>query len=211
MNLLKICLFLFSFQATGQGFDPANMAPQQAQPQTQINEFQPQQLQPQLQQQPQEGVVSEVMPGAAPQIPAVHNEAGPPPPAKAGPFTQLTTGPNNSKELEKKIALRVKDPFMLPNHLYLKIKKKLGDVQGEGYVDESVEPQRRWALKRYKLVAIIWNVKKPKAMITDKLNNLHMFHVNDQIGNNEGIITSISNGEVVVDEKGIETKLKMTN
>lgn len=98
---------------------------------------------------------------------------------------------------------------MLPGHLYLKIKRKLGDVQGEGYVDESVEPQRRWALKRYKLVAIIWNVKKPKAMILDLQNNMHMFYVNDRIGNGEGVITSIGNGEVVVDEKGNETRMKM--
>lgn len=130
-------------------------------------------------------------------------------PVKAGPFTQQSVGTNNSKELEQKLAGRVKDPFMLPNHLYMKIKRKLGDIQGEGYIDESVEPQRRWALKRYKLVAIIWNVKRPKAMITDAKQDLHMFYVNDRIGNSEGIITGISNGEVTVNEKGTESKLKM--
>jgi hypothetical protein len=98
---------------------------------------------------------------------------------------------------------------MLPNHLFLKIKKKLGDVQGEGYVDESVVPQKRWAVKNYRLVAIIWNVKKPKAMITDRNNDIHMFYVNDHIGNNEGIITAIRSGEVVILEKGAEIKLKM--
>ena len=130
-------------------------------------------------------------------------------PLKAGPFTQQPSGLNNSKELEKKISGRTKDPFMLPNHLYMKIKRKLGDIQGEGYVDESVAPQLRWALKRYKLVAIIWNVKRPKAMITDQKNDLHMFYVNDRIGNGEGVITSINNGEVIVNEKGTEVKLFM--
>ena len=184
MNLLRIWLFLVSFNAMGQGVDFSNTNPQQ-------------------------GADSGLAPNS--QSPGLNNQIKPPEPPRAGPYTQMAIGPNNSKELEKKISLRTKDPFMLPNHLYMKIKKKLGDVQGEGYVDESVEPQRRWALKRYNLVAIIWNVKKPKAMITDKLNNIHMFHVNDQIGNSEGIIKSISNGEVVVDEKGIETKMKMAN
>ena len=31
-----------------------------------------------------------------------------------------------TEELENKVANRIKDPFMLPNHLYLKIKKKTG-------------------------------------------------------------------------------------
>lgn len=191
MNLLKIYFFLASFQAIGQGIDFSNMTPQQVQQvQNQINV-------------PQQAVV--------PGVPNVFPGVKPPAPPKAGPYTQTETGPNNSKELEKKVAVRIKDPFMLPNHLYMKIKKKLGDVQGEGYVDESVEPQRRWALRHYKLIAIIWNVKKPKAMITDKQNNLHIFHVNDYIGNNEGIIKSIGNGAVFVDEKGIEARMKIAN
>lgn len=130
-------------------------------------------------------------------------------PINVGPYTQQSIGTNNSKELEQRISGRMKDPFMLPNHLYMKIKRKLGDIQGEGYIDESVEPQRRWALKRYKLVAIIWNVKRPKAMIIDAKAELHMFYLNDRIGNSEGVISGISNGEVTVNEKGTESKLKM--
>ena len=130
-------------------------------------------------------------------------------PVKVGQFTQQSIGTNNSKDLEQRIAGRIKEPFMLPNHLYMKIKRKLGDIQGEGYIDESIEPQRRWALKRYKLVAIIWNVKRPKAMITDAKQDMHMFYVNDKIGNSEGLITGISNGEVTINEKGTESRLKM--
>lgn len=117
----------------------------------------------------------------------------------------------NSRDLEKKVATRVKDPFMLPNHLYMRIKRKLGNEEGEGFVDESVEPQRRWALRYYKLVGIIWNVNQPKAMITDKDNVLHMFLVKDRIGNNEGQITAIRDGEVVVTEKGVEVRLRLSN
>lgn len=128
---------------------------------------------------------------------------------KAGPYTQKPTGHNNSKELERTILLRVKDPFMIPNTLYMKIKRKLGESAGEGYIDEGVEPQVRWAVKRYKLVAIIWNVKKPKAMIGDPEGNIHMFYMNDRIANNDGFIASISNGEVIVSEKDTQTILLM--
>ena len=191
MKIVMISLFLF-LEVMAQAIDPNNLTPVQA---TQIQE-----------------TIKEVQaaqPGnqfAIPQAPT----PGKPAPPKAGPFTQASAGPNNSRDLEKKVAARIKDPFMLPNHLYLKIKRKLGDVQGEGYVDESMPPQKRWALKRYKLVAIIWNVKNPKAMINDSQGALHMFQVSDRIGNSEGIITSISNGEVVVNEKGNETKLRMS-
>lgn len=120
-------------------------------------------------------------------------------------------GDISSKEIENKLKDRVKDPFTLPNHLYLTLKKKLGDAGGEGYVDESVEPQRRWALKYYRLMAIIWNVKNPKAMITDKKQTFHMFQVGDKIGNGGAVITSIGNGQVGVLEKEKETVLKMTD
>lgn len=119
-------------------------------------------------------------------------------------------GSFNSKELEQKLSKRVKDPFMIPNYLYFKIKKKLSEVEGEGYVDESIEPQRRWALKHYQLVAIIWNVKKPKAMITDKLMSFHTFQRGDPIGNGGGVITSIEEGQIVVNENGLVTTLKIT-
>lgn len=137
-----------------------------------------------------------------------HGQENVAPPATA-PYTQSKNDSNNSRELALRMANRIKDPFMLPNSLFFKIKKKLGDVKGEGYVDESVSPQLRWSLKHYALVAIIWNVKTPKAMINDLKGNIHMFKVNDRIGNGEGTIISIKNGEVIVQEKEIETKLRL--
>lgn len=148
-------------------------------------------------------------PGApvAPQIPPGVLQSQPlsnpnVPPAQSGVIT-------NSRDLDKKVAGRVKAPFMLPNHIYIKLKRKQGNIEGEGFVDESVEPQRRWALRNYTLVGIIWNVSRPKAMITDKQGALHMFYVKDKIGNNEGQITAIHNGEVVISEKGSETRLRL--
>lgn len=130
----------------------------------------------------------------------------PPPPAGDQPQSDVIT---NSRDLDKRVANRVKAPFMLPNHIYIKLKRKQGDAEGEGFVDESVEPQRRWSLRNYNLVGIIWNVSRPKAMITDKNGFLHMFYVGDKIGNNEGQITAIHNGEVVIREKGGEIRMRL--
>lgn len=211
MIVLKfiIPLLLISSLAQAQSIDPNNLTPEQAeQLQTQLQEYQKlQQEQFQQFQDQQRADGGGAGSGATPTLPLAPKT--PAAPAKAGQFTQNPTTSFNSKELEKKVAVRVKDPFMLPNPLFMKIKKKLGDVQGEGYVDESVEPQRRWALKHYKLIAVIWNVKKPKAMITDRKGDIHMFYVDDHIGNNEGVIASIRNGEVLIVEKGAEIKLRM--
>lgn len=130
-------------------------------------------------------------------------------PGDAAGFTESKRDQLNARELSKKIQDRIKDPFMLPNHLYLTVKKKLSEVVGEGYVDDSVEPQKRWALKYYHLVAIIWNVKSPKAMITDKKKDLHIFQIGDRIGNNGGVISSIGNGRMIVRDNEIETTLRM--
>lgn len=198
-------LFMVSTLAWAQVIDPNNLSPEQsAELQRQLQEYQKEQQQQFQQFQEQKNTDGGDNPTTLPYVPPA-----PITPPKAGQFTQNPTTSFNSKELEKKVAVRVKDPFMLPNDLFLKIKKKLGDVQGEGYVDESVEPQVRWALKHYKLVAIIWNVKKPKAMITDRKGDIHMFYIDDRIGNNEGVIASIQNGEVVIIEKGAEIKLKI--
>lgn len=141
-------------------------------------------------------------PTSAPPLAIKSGKGGAPPPR---------SGPMSIAELENKVKSRVKDPFMLPNHLYLTVKKKQGEVEGDGYVDESIEPTKRWALKYYHLIAIIWNVKKPKAMITDRNKTHHIFYIGDRIGNNEGVITSIGNGQVKVTEKSAEVILKMSN
>ena len=124
-------------------------------------------------------------------------------------FTESKRNEVSSIALLRKIKDRIKDPFMLPNHLYLTVKKKLSEVVGEGYVDDSVEPQKRWALKYYKVVAIISNVKSPKAMVTDKMKDLHIFRIGDRIGNNGGVVASIGNGQMIVRDSEIETTLRL--
>ncbi|MEQ1723277.1 MAG: hypothetical protein ABL930_08870 [Pseudobdellovibrio sp.] len=208
-KLVLLSLFIyFSVDAYSQTIDPNVLSSAQTEElQLQLQKYQKEQQEQFKQFQNQQGSGSGSDFSGEKSIPAQKNVLNAP--AKAGQFTQNPVKVFDSKELEKSLAARIKDPFMLPNQLFFKIKRKLGDIQGEGYVDESVVPQKRWAMKHYKLVAIIWNVKKPKAMITDRKSDIHIFYVNDHIGNNEGVITAIRSGEVVIAEKGAEIKLKM--
>lgn len=116
---------------------------------------------------------------------------------------------NKLSKIQKSAAARVKSPFMLPREIYERLMKKRVDVEAEGFIDMSVEPKRRWALKYYKLVAVIWNVRSPKAMILDRDGKMQLFKEKDYIGNQEGFISEINNGEVVISERGSEIKLKL--
>lgn len=118
-------------------------------------------------------------------------------------------GTINSKVLAEQMKKRVKTPFSLPTDLFILLKKKLSAVEGEGIVDESVDPKRRWALRHYKLIAAIWDVQQPKAIIIDKNDEGNIYYIGERVGNNEGVITAISNGEVTVIEKGVKHVLKI--
>lgn len=106
---------------------------------------------------------------------------------------------------------RKKSPFMIPNELYKRIKKNqaVKVVTSDGSVDDSVEVRRRWPLNVYRLVGVLWNVKKPKALIRDKDGTVNVYKVRDYIANAEGYVAEINNGEVIVVERGAEIKLKL--
>lgn len=55
-------------------------------------------------------------------------------------------------------------------------------------------------LAQLKVVAIVWDVKDPKAMILDPKGKLHMLHKDSPIGRNNGFVYTIREGEVVVIE-----------
>lgn len=112
-------------------------------------------------------------------------------------------------ELEQKIKNRFKDPFMIPNDIYLVIKKKQIGKSGDEVVDELAHPRQRWTLKYYKLIAVIWNVSQPKAMLQDKEGTVHMFTIGDYIGNRKGVVQSISDGRVTIIESGKEIVIRM--
>lgn len=55
-------------------------------------------------------------------------------------------------------------------------------------------------LTQLRVVAIVWDVKDPKAMIMDPKGKLHMLHKDSAIGRNNGFVYAIREGEVVVIE-----------
>lgn len=147
-------------------------------------------------------------PAVAPTIPALAPAAAQPllaplPPNLAG------AKPTDKKKVDQ-ASDRVKSPFMLPKEIFLRLIKKKVDVQSEGVIDYGIVATRRWPLKYYRLVAVIWSVKNPKAMISDKDGKMHLYKEKDYIGNLEGFITEINNGEVVVLERGSEIRLKLS-
>jgi Pilus assembly protein, PilP len=97
-----------------------------------------------------------------------------------------------------------RDPFSPPKYIrekeFYTTKENSGGkmLRPEDIIDKQMEAIRRWPLTDYKLVAVIWDVKNPKAMILDKANTMHLLKKNYRIGNREGVITEINESEIVV-------------
>lgn len=61
-------------------------------------------------------------------------------------------------------------------------------------------PLERFELDELRLLAIIWDVKSPRAMFLDPTNEVHTVTKDDRIGRRRGYIAVIREGEVVVVE-----------
>lgn len=59
---------------------------------------------------------------------------------------------------------------------------------------------QRFELKELKLIGIIWDVSRPKAMIADPSGGVHVIEVNAKIGRNNSYVGAIREGEIVVVE-----------
>lgn len=59
---------------------------------------------------------------------------------------------------------------------------------------------QRFDINTLKLVGIIWDVKRPRAMITDPAGKIHIVGPNAKIGPRNGYIAVIREGEIVVVE-----------
>lgn len=67
---------------------------------------------------------------------------------------------------------------------------------------DQLEPLQRWELDRLQIIGILWDVKTPRAMIRDPDGGIFTVTRNSKLGRNEGYISAIREGEIVV----IETK-----
>ncbi len=161
---------------------------------------------------------------SAPQVStaAAANPAAVPPESTAAAATSATpskpvapvTRATNAKSEEPKTdaGLFKRDPFRLPKYLIEKITYKAPpavDPAAPDIIDDRVDPIRRWGTKEYVLVGIIWEVKSPKALLKDFQNRVHVVKLRDKLGNKDGVITSITEGTVVVTEKKVPVVLRL--
>lgn len=103
-----------------------------------------------------------------------------------------------------------RDPFAKPKSLIEKeVETQRPTIDPSIYIDMRIEPIRRFPLRNYVLVGIIFDVDNPKAMVRDPENNMHLLTTNQRIGNQEGLIVKIERGELVVEEKGKIVSIKL--
>lgn len=85
-----------------------------------------------------------------------------------------------------------RDPF-LP---YLSPTMKMAQAP-----DIPLEPLQKFALSQLKLVGIIWDVGKPKALIEDPGGRSHIILENTKLGQEMGYVAAIREGEIIVVEQ----------
>lgn len=117
------------------------------------------------------------------------------------------------KEVQKgvtQILLGERDPFQRPKYIDDMEEEEVSKaVPVENAEDDRVEAIRRWPIKDYKPIAVIWDVQNPKVMIVDRKGTMHLLKKNYRIGNKNGMVTSINEGEIIVVESGIPNVMKI--
>lgn len=63
-------------------------------------------------------------------------------------------------------------------------------------------PLELYEVDEFKLLAIMWDVKNPRALLMDPNKEIHVVNKDDRIGRKKGYIATIREGEVVVVETG---------
>lgn len=107
-----------------------------------------------------------------------------------------------------------RDPFSPPKYIrdleYEKTKEQGRKIRPEDVIDDQMEAIRRWPLNEYRLLAVIWDVRSPKAMVMDKSNTMHLLKKNYRIGNREGVISEINESEIIVLQNGVPVVLQIS-
>lgn len=119
--------------------------------------------------------------------------------------------PNEVKAGFDELILGERDPFRKPRYLE-ELEEQVAEKNAPPQIiteDEKVEAIRRWPIRDYRLVAIMWNIENPKVIVADKRGTLHTMQKNYRLGNKNGIISSIGEGEMVVVEQGVPVVVKI--
>lgn len=74
------------------------------------------------------------------------------------------------------------------------------DDGGGGAPPRALSPAQRFELEQLRLIGIMWDVKEPKAMFMDPEQEVLVLGRDESIGNRNGYIAAIREGEVVVVE-----------
>lgn len=129
------------------------------------------------------------------------------------PFEQPT-----GMTLQQKLAtdathmvLGERDPFRRPKY-YDDLDdeaKQVTIAPDDKTINEKTEAIRRWPLRFYRPIAVIWDVKNPKVMVVDPSKTMHLLKKNYRMGNRNGMITAINEGEIVVTENGTPNVMKI--
>ena len=127
------------------------------------------------------------------------------------PVSSAVVLPKEIQSGVTKIILGERDPFQKPKYIddmELEL-ESANPASTENIIDEKIESIRRWPLKDYKPIAVMWDVQSPKVMIVDRKGTMHLLKKNYRIGNRNGIITAINEGDIIVNENGLPQVIKI--
>ena len=78
--------------------------------------------------------------------------------------------------------------------------------KGPGKPEDLLEPLQRFDIDQLTVLAILWDVKQPRALVRDADGKVHTLVKNTKVGRNNGYVAAIREGEIVVmesfDEEG---------
>lgn len=144
--------------------------------------------------------------------PAPPKPVAPPPPSR--PNISPATGIlfKHTKSYVGELSNPDRDPFRKPLYILELEEKSLKPQKTEEVrIDDKIEAIRRWPLRDYRLVGVIWDVKSPKAMIVDPSNTMHLLKRNYRIGDKDGIISAISEGTITVIQDNIPVVMDISS
>lgn len=143
-----------------------------------------------------------VPPAAPPAIPPPPVEVTPmaPPQREMAPVEMETVGPTQEL-LEASQGVNFiydptgkRDPFR-PHRSAIKVIPKEGSGSSE-----SADPLLKHDLDKLEVIGILWDVKKPRAVVRDPDGNTYSIVKNSKIGRADGFVAAIRDGEIVVIE-----------
>jgi Tfp pilus assembly protein PilP len=128
----------------------------------------------------------------------------PPPPPQAAPPSEIPQQPSNQPVQQTAEApnpdldvVGIRDPFK--PYRQFKPEPKAGTKAGLPSYDGS-DPLQNVELSAVEVVAVLWDVQEPKALVRTAGGNLYTLKRNTKIGRNNGYVMGIREGEVVIVE-----------